>query len=125
MSNIADNSLESGAKSGSSSAITPTISQGSSPKAVLSDLENLVTTGWSLDELAVGIEKSFLFKSWTKCLDFVAVVGTECKVKNHHPTIILVSSLRWNITDLNGLSWQKDVRDRQDSLDHSSTSWTI
>ena len=91
MSTTADASPDSIAKSETKVALAPSISQGSDQEAVLSDLESLIASGWGLDESAVGIEKAFHFKSWTKCLDFVAVVGSECKVKNHHPTIVLVS----------------------------------
>lgn len=91
MSTAAGSALDSETSPGSRSVITPIISQGSDRETVLSDLERLGTTSWSLDQSAIGIEKTFHFKTWTKCLDFVAVVGSECKVKNHHPTIVLVS----------------------------------
>ena len=70
------------------------ISEGEDHDAILQNLGILAERGWTLDDAGIGIDKTFKFKPWMKCIGFTARIGLESKAFNHHPVIVLVSGLQ-------------------------------
>lgn len=50
-----------------SSTSTPIVAPGVSESQVLDELRVLLEAGWALDQPHSGIEKSYYFKTYTKC----------------------------------------------------------
>ena len=69
-------------------------SEGEDHDAILQNLRILVERGWTVDDAGIGIDKTFKFKAWMKCIGFTARIGLESKAFNHHPVIVLVSGLQ-------------------------------
>jgi len=55
--------------------------------------------GWTLEDEARSIERSFSFKNFKEALDFVAKVGNLAEIEGHHPNI----SFGWGFAKV---SWQ-------------------
>lgn len=74
-------------------------------------LESLLEHGWSLDETKSGLRRAFWFRNYTKCLDFVQLVGIQSKAANHHGTITITYgcvTVHWTTHRPKGLT-HKDV----------------
>ncbi|KAF3891661.1 hypothetical protein GTR04_4952 [Trichophyton interdigitale] len=75
-----------------SSTSTPIVAPGVSESQVSDELRVLLKAGWVLDQPRSGIEKSYYFKTYTKCQDFFNTVAIRSKAKNHHSTMIIVNT---------------------------------
>lgn len=94
-----------------SARMEPKFSASSDESRLSAQTEALVGNGWALDKDSTGFEKTFYFKNYTKCLvriplakqdfrkhqltipqDFVHVIGTRSKSKNHHSKMTIVGS---------------------------------
>ncbi|EED14080.1 MFS monocarboxylate transporter, putative [Talaromyces stipitatus ATCC 10500] len=91
---------------------TPIFAESENPEQLSAPLQSLLDEKqWTLGEGRMMIAKTYYFKTYTKCLDFVLVVGIRSKSKNHHPTITLKSgsvSIHWTTHFPRGLT-RKDV----------------
>jgi 4a-hydroxytetrahydrobiopterin dehydratase len=63
--------------------------RGGIPPLARADAERLLaeTPGWSLDEGATRIERSFKFRDFAEALAFVDKVGALAEEEDHHPDI--------------------------------------
>ena len=63
--------------------------RGGIPPLSRADAERLLaeTPGWSLNEAATQIERSFRFKDFAEALAFVNRVGQLAEAEDHHPDI--------------------------------------
>ncbi|KAL9530152.1 hypothetical protein SMMN14_06063 [Sphaerulina musiva] len=64
----------------------------------LEDDVALLQSGWVHRDAV--ISKKFHFHTYTKCRDFVHVIGVECKAKNYHPDIVYFPcwvSIEWRL----------------------------
>lgn len=81
-------------------------------KTIQSGWEEVRDAQWQLDEQRMGLSKTFFFKTYTKALDFVHVVGVKTKTQNHHPTVTIEGrgsvTYHWTTHVPRGLS-QKDI----------------
>lgn len=60
------------------------------PVKSMEQLEALLGNGWTLDENQCGIRKTYFFKTYTKALDFVQMIGIASKSSNHHSVMEVV-----------------------------------
>ncbi|KAJ9245721.1 hypothetical protein DTO271D3_4105 [Paecilomyces variotii] len=75
------------------------------------ELSKLFESGWELDENKMGLKKTYHFKTYTKVLDFVQMVGIASKSKNHHSLMQLGHghvSVHWTTHNPRGLT-AKDI----------------
>ncbi len=87
----------------------PQISEGQDKKQLIADVTALGENGWILDDEAVGLRKTYHFKTYTKALvssgqsyrlqapsvsdslqDFLYTIGVRSKSKNHHSVMTIV-----------------------------------
>ncbi|KAJ5604405.1 Pterin-4-alpha-carbinolamine dehydratase family protein [Penicillium lagena] len=66
---------------------TPRFAEGQDPHQLGQDTQALLQAGWALDADAIGLTKTFYFKSYFKAVSFVNLIASESAVKKHHPTI--------------------------------------
>jgi 4a-hydroxytetrahydrobiopterin dehydratase len=53
-----------------------------------SDIDRLLSTGWTLTSSEAAIEKTYYLKTYTKVLDLHHLIGVASKAKNHHATMV-------------------------------------
>ncbi|KAH8688855.1 putative MFS monocarboxylate transporter [Talaromyces proteolyticus] len=92
---------------------SPLFAPGVDPAQNTAPLQSLLEQSlWSLDADRMGVTKTYYFKTYTKCLDFVQVVGIRSKSKNHHSTMTVKSGsvhVHWTTHVPRGLS-EKDIQ---------------
>lgn len=66
------------------------LSEGSDARQIETELSPLLHNGWQVDREKMGVEKTFFFKNYSKCMDFSTIIAAKAKAANHHPTITLV-----------------------------------
>lgn len=89
------------------SIMQPKISEGNDENTVLAETEILLQNGWTLDKEEMGIKKRYHFKTYTKALDFLGVIGVRSKSKNHHSTMTIQTGfvdVHWTTHHPRGLS---------------------
>ncbi|KAJ5123853.1 Pterin-4-alpha-carbinolamine dehydratase family protein [Penicillium bovifimosum] len=85
--------------------------EGEDTQQLARDAEALLKKGWAQDGDAMGVTKTFHFKSYFKAVAFVNMIAAESSSKKHHPTMtVRIGSVdvHWTTHRPRGFS-QKDV----------------
>ncbi|KAG5298481.1 pterin-4-alpha-carbinolamine dehydratase [Histoplasma ohiense] len=56
-------------------------------KQLAAETNSLLDSNWSLDEEQMGLQKTYYFKTYTKCQDFFNMIAIKSKSANHHSTM--------------------------------------
>ncbi|KAK7534669.1 pterin 4 alpha carbinolamine dehydratase-domain-containing protein [Phyllosticta citricarpa] len=98
--------------SSSSIQMAPKFAPGSDEGLLAQQTQALVQEhGWELDQEEMGLLKTFNFKTYTKALDFLNVIGVRSKSRSHHATMTIKPSsvdVHWTTHVPRGLS-SKDI----------------
>ncbi|KAK8251955.1 pterin-4-alpha-carbinolamine dehydratase family protein [Phyllosticta capitalensis] len=92
--------------------MAPKFAPGSDESSMTQKTDALVQQyGWELDAEEMGLRKTFHFKTYTKALDFLNIIGVRSKSRSHHATMTIKPSsveVHWTTHVPRGLS-SKDI----------------
>jgi 4a-hydroxytetrahydrobiopterin dehydratase len=79
-------SLSKEAQPSSHTRSKPVFSKGSDVAKLSAEYKLLNTeNAWKLTAAGTGLYKTFFFKTYARCLDFIQIIGINSKARSHHP----------------------------------------